>query len=57
MIKLLHKSKIVLEEDLTKIHHHDWGNEHTEEEGASGGKKHVVVHRLKTMRHYLLLSI
>jgi hypothetical protein len=46
MIKLLHKNKKDSDEHLTKIHHHDWGNEHTEEEGSGGtGKNHVVVHK------------
>ena len=43
MIKLLHTNEIVSEEQLTNIHHHDWGNEYTEEEGVARGKKYVYI--------------
>ena len=31
------------DERLTKIYHHDWSYEHTEEEGDAGGKRKVDV--------------
>ena len=41
-MKLLHKKQFSKREKINKNYHHDWSNEHTEEEGAAGGKKDGV---------------
>ena len=38
-MKLLHNLQFVKRDKINKNYHHDWSNEHTEEEGDARGKK------------------
>ena len=38
-MRLLHNIQFVKRDKIHKNYHHDWSNEHTEEEGDARGKK------------------